>query len=109
MRVTFSLEGGRDRGGVLQAGCGMLKALPDHDAPKDLTTIAEHAENILTRVLHAQSAVISVIDVQSKSMTTISVPPWLGARDLHPISLSNSAYAVVSQQPWCGVRFHTPL
>jgi hypothetical protein len=96
-------DAGAKQGDVLQAGCEMLRGLPDHDAPRDLTAITEHAQTILRRVLHAQSAVVSVLDTQSKSMSTITVPPWLAARDQYPIKLSNAAYSIVSQQPWHAV------
>lgn len=91
--------------GLLQAGCEMLRGLPDHDAPKDLTTVAAHAESIITRVLRAQCAAVSVLDMQTKSMSSITIPPWLGVRDQHAIKLSNAAYSVVSQATWHAVRF----
>ena len=92
----------------VQAGCEMLRALPDHDAPRDLTFVAEHAESIFTRVLGAQSAAVSLLDMHSRAMTSVTVPTWLGARDQHPIKLSNAAYCVISQESWHAVRSFLP-
>jgi hypothetical protein len=84
----------------------MLRALPAHDAPRDLTPIAAHCERILARILRAESAALSVLDMHSKSMCAVTAPHWLkGAKDQHPIKLSNAAYSVISQDTWRAVYF----
>lgn len=78
----------------------MLKGLPDPDAPKDLVAVASHVERVVTGALHAQSVALKLLDTNTKYLTTITVPEWLGARDQHPAKLSNAAYAIATQRLW---------
>jgi hypothetical protein len=93
----------------VQAGCRLVRCLPDQDTQGDLTAATAEAEAVLSQVLGSTSATLFLLDVQSKAMASVLVQSCLHTRDIFPLKLSCTAYAVVRQELWKAVCSRSSL